>query len=267
MTDPNDFPKDFNLQQELSRAAADYKVSRMQRKLSPEHRAQLDQAARDEQESYLRKRWTPAELIQFVEWRMKAQHGITLIQDVANFDTVQALAHYFTESPAFETMGDDFSLAKGLLLRGGYGVGKSILMRAFMFNQKQCYTVRPCRVICKQYAADGAEAIYHLSGPIRRYTADASFFWQKAIGYCYDDLGAEESPTAHYGNKLNVMGELLQIRYDLQLDNPFTQTHLTTNLTFDQIEDKYGGRVRSRMAEQFNIITVKGADRRRSNKI
>jgi hypothetical protein len=75
----------------------------------------------------------------------------------------------------------------------------------------------------------------------------------------------------HFGVDSNVIGEILLSRYDLFTCNaqlvsesyskkPTTKigkaiiTHGTTNLNADEIEERYGNRVRSRMRELFNLI-------------
>ena len=82
--------------------------------------------------------------------------------------------------------------------------------------------------------------------------------------FCFDDLGVE--PTGrHFGQDINVMGEILLSRYDLLVpsDGNVTRglskgkrifTHCTTNLNAHEIEARYGSRVRSRMRQLFNLI-------------
>jgi hypothetical protein len=95
--------------------------------------------------------------------------------------------------------------------------------------------------------------------------------------YCFDDLGIE--PTgSHYAKECNVMGEILLSRYDLFMRHPqiienrslsevevkainqqpitnnHSKTHLTTNLNAQEIEKRYGCRLRSRLRAMFNQI-------------
>jgi DNA replication protein DnaC len=49
------------------------------------------------------------------------------------------------------------------------------------------------------------------------------------------------------------MAEILLSRYDLFISKGIP-THLTTNLSASEIEEKYGNRVRSRMREMFNLV-------------
>ena len=49
------------------------------------------------------------------------------------------------------------------------------------------------------------------------------------------------------------MGELICNRYELFLKHKI-KTHITTNLNATELEERYGGRVRSRMRELFNLV-------------
>ena len=72
--------------------------------------------------------------------------------------------------------------------------------------------------------------------------------------FCFDDLGVEP-PGRFYGKDCNVMGEVLLSRYELYLDTQRKiKTHATTNLNAQELEERYGNRVRSRMRELFNLI-------------
>ena len=71
--------------------------------------------------------------------------------------------------------------------------------------------------------------------------------------YCFDDLGAEHMGR-YYGKDCNVLGEILISRYEL-FKTKGIKTHCTTNLNAIEIEERYGERVRSRMREQFNLVS------------
>ena len=45
-------------------------------------------------------------------------------------------------------------------------------------------------------------------------------------------------------------------------DLPFNKLIISTNNSFDELESKYGFRVRSRLKDMFNIIDVDGKDLR-----
>ena len=85
-------------------------------------------------------------------------------------------------------------------------------------------------------------------------------FWKKyndTKNYCFDDLGVELMGS-HYANECHVMGEILLSRYELfsqPIQNRKVTTHLTTNLNAQELDKRYGNRVRSRMRTMFNLIS------------
>lgn len=64
-----------------------------------------------------------------------------------------------------------------------------------------------------------------------------------------DDLGEEPKEVLNYGQPQTPVIDVLSERYDRQL-----LTVVTTNLTNEQLGDKYGGRMYDRFREMFSII-------------
>ncbi|WP_300438316.1 ABC transporter ATP-binding protein [Christiangramia sp.] len=133
----------------------------------------------------------------------------------------------------------DIDLDKGLLLTGPVGCGKTSLMKLlyFLVPHQRKYVVMPCRNI--------VFAFNHLGYKTIEDYGESSFF-------CFDDMGVEPMGR-HYGKDCNVIGEILLSRYDLFLETKL-KTHATTNLNAEELEVRYGNRVRSRMRELFNLI-------------
>lgn len=67
-----------------------------------------------------------------------------------------------------------------------------------------------------------------------------------------DDLGTEPTEVLQFGNISNPITDLLSIRYDKQLF-----TVITTNLTPEQLKEKYGERVYDRLKEMACVLAFK----------
>ncbi|MGJ8550936.1 ATPase [Winogradskyella wichelsiae] len=149
------------------------------------------------------------------------------------------LASYFIQDHDY-CQKLNIDTAKGILLSGPVGCGKTTLLKLlqYLVPHRKSYNVIPARNIVFGFNSLGFKMIEDYSD-------------NKV--YCFDDLGVEHIGR-HYGKDCNVMGEILLSRYDLFKEKGI-KTHLTTNLNAEEIEDKYGERVRSRMRAMFNLLT------------
>lgn len=153
-------------------------------------------------------------------------------------EVIYKLCLYFIRDKArCEQLGIDVD--KGLLLSGPVGCGKTSLMKLlkFMVPHRRPYEVIPCRNIVFAFNHVG----YKIIGD-----------YGNSHSFCFDDLGVE-SDGVHFGKDCNVMGEILLSRYELFINHRF-KTHATTNLNAQELGERYGNRVRSRMRELFNLI-------------
>ncbi len=140
---------------------------------------------------------------------------------------------------------------KGLWLYGNIGTGKSTILRIV---KQFCKVVRPrCQDgwpysfaifnavdICSVFAGKGFDGLKEFVDSDR---------------LAIDELGSETIPTGHYGTPLNVIQHLLQSRYDKR-HRSFT--HVTTNLSIEQIADIYTPRIYDRCKEMFNFVEFTG---------
>jgi len=144
---------------------------------------------------------------------------------------------------------------KGLLLSGPVGCGKTSLMKLlpYIAPHKTNYEIIPTRNIVFGFNRLGFDVIEK---------------YNQTKNYCFDDLGVE-STGSHYAKECNVMGEILLSRYDLfiqtGLSHSHSKTHITTNLNAQELDKRYGNRVRSRMRTMFNLISFdeKSVDKRK----
>ncbi|RXP45611.1 ATPase [Lutibacter sp. HS1-25] len=159
-------------------------------------------------------------------------------------------SYFIQDHHSCAQMGIDTS--KGLLLTGPVGCGKTSLMKLLLHlaPHKTNYSLVPTRNIIFNFNTSGFEVLEK---------------YNQTKNYCFDDLGVE--PTgSHYAKECNVMGEILLSRYDLftqtsqshslsfSQSQSHSKTHITTNLNVDEIEKKYGNRVRSRLKQMMNVI-------------
>lgn len=145
--------------------------------------------------------------------------------------------YYIKDEENCKKLGID--IHKGILLSGPVGCGKTSLMKLLrhIVPHQKPYEVIPTRNITFAFNNIGYKTIEDYG--------DKRF-------YCFDDLGVE--PTGrHFGKDCNVLGEILLSRYELFLNHKIL-THATTNLNAQELEERYGNRVRSRMRQLFNLV-------------
>jgi len=150
------------------------------------------------------------------------------------------LCHYFIKDKE-NCRKNGIDPDKGVLLSGPIGCGKTSLMKLlkYLVPLQPPYLIAPCRNVVFGFNHLGYKTIEDFgdSGTV-----------------CFDDLGVEPLGS-HYGRDCNVMGEVLLSRYELYLKTKSKiKTHATTNLNAEELEERYGSRVRSRMRELFNLI-------------
>ena len=73
-----------------------------------------------------------------------------------------------------------------------------------------------------------------------------------------DDIGTEPASVKIYGNEFSPVTELLYTRYDRQ-----SWTLVTSNLSEDQLRERYGTRIDDRMREVFERIHFQGKSYRK----
>lgn len=179
--------------------------------------------------------------------------------DVSNPDHAHfygTVLRYFSRQKEFFDSGlilnpETASLDKGLLILGGYGVGKSFLFNVLSelndFTKRfgNSFSYISTNEVVELYDINGAKGITHLMRG-QRY---------------FDDAGTEERGS-HY-KQSEVMRVLLERRHD-HFVKTGQKTFMTSNLSITEIGSRYGSRVESRIYELFTVIGVSAPDRRKT---
>ena len=175
-------------------------------------------------------------------WTSKNVYGKTLIVNDDNKKIITALCFFISSDPRFETVLG-YSFKKGLLIRGISGLGKTFLVRCVKDNEIKPITILSMIEIAESVKSEG-EFDIRLSDKINYL----------------DDVGTEQHIINHFGTKINFFKNFIETYY---LNNrPFDKLIISTNNNFQELEDKYGFRVRSRLKDMFNVIDVTGKDMR-----
>ncbi len=79
----------------------------------------------------------------------------------------------------------------------------------------------------------------------------------------YDEL-FDDNQTNYMGTPLLISKHIITSLYDLgqNYKGQFWKFHITSNYDGQDIEEKFGKNVRSRMVEMFNLIKLEGKNRR-----
>jgi DNA replication protein DnaC len=178
--------------------------------------------------------------------------------DKDNESVLKILISYFYGE--VNTYTKEVDLNKGIMLFGNVGVGKTETMKAFRSNPRASFVVADSLNLVNDYASEGVGVIEEYARLIPNPNRLQKYFGNQFLGVFFDDLGTEVTGV-NFGNKKNVMGEILFLRYS-NCRGPYT--HVTTNNTIAEFRELYGIRVVDRMREMFNLIEFpEGAKSRR----
>lgn len=188
----------------------------------------------------------------------------------------EMLCHYFLGLESVRDFNSltlrPISLNKGIMLRGGFGIGKTVMMRLFAWNPRQCFTVVPCQQIVAAHDASKTREVseqkildFSMYQQLPIYVQQSihlnnGYWGHTMLGMCYDDLGSEHMGSVF--GQVNVMQRILSRIYDKSRSNgqlvvrEFSDTHIVTNASNDDISRMYDARIVDRLNEMFNIVEL-----------
>jgi hypothetical protein len=191
-----------------------------------------------------KKTWTAGMMLRHMRWVSQNRYGKLFIEDTHTLPLIKAVCFFLSEDERFETeLG--FSLEKGLLIRGICGLGKTFVVKCAAEND-----LNPISIFSLIEIADVVKNDGEFNIPIN----------QKGKLYL-DDVGSEVASTVnHYGTKVNWFKDFLETYY--LRNQQYNRLIISTNCSANQLEERYGFRVRSRLKDMFNMIDVTGNDLR-----
>jgi DNA replication protein DnaC len=152
------------------------------------------------------------------------------------------------------------SNGKGYIFLGSVGSGKTKRVK-FISNLCEIDIVSADRVGAIWQQCDGDNEYFKSAIKAgyewRKYDRVPTFYQDLIV----DDLGCEATFYNCFGNTLDVMKELIYCRYEVF---PRWRTFFTTNLTRNQLKERYGERCYSRLCEMCGFIPLTHPDRRMS---
>lgn len=181
-----------------------------------------------------------------------------------NKPMISSLANY-----ALSVNDDQIDLAKGFMLRGMPGSGKTFLAKIFADangGRHNGSMIKDLTTLRNEGWGDGVHfGLYGINNfhscvtihhAYRRDGEKSLDQYLQKKPLLFDDLGNEESTAMSYGNRINVMENIINARYDLFV-NFGIRTFFTTNITSgEEITRIYGLRIRERLREMCNVWTV-----------
>lgn len=168
------------------------------------------------------------------------------IDDIDRAPILKLMTYFLQDENVADHLGMD--LYKGLIINGPVGCGKTAIMRIMraLVSPRERFLIRPCREISLEFMREGYMVI-------SRYSKQCFDIHSSAPRpSCFDDLGLE-TDVNYFGNSMNVMADILFHRYDLFMEAHMI-TYLTTNMDGEELEKRYGLRLRSRLRQMCNLI-------------
>ncbi len=202
---------------------------------------ETDKKEQVEKYNQLQERCNAKYFYSLMSWTSQNIYDKKLILHEDNTNLIKAICFFFSNDERFETeLG--FDLKKGLLIRGVSGLGKTFLFKCVQEND-----IKPIEIL----------SMLDITDEVQR---EGEYQVQSNKVLYLDDVGTEEPMVNHYGTKITWFKNFIELYY--LKNKPFNRLIISTNNNFQEIENKYGFRVRSRIKDMFNIIDVQGKDMR-----
>ncbi len=186
------------------------------------------------------------------------------IVDENNIKVIQFLLFYFHRSPhALKVFPErNYGVHKNLFLVGDPGTGKTMIMQVFAEYLKHL------NMNNRFYNTSLTEMLNYqkIHNHIDRFTYNelekgGKMFEGSPVAVCLNDIGLATEKQKSYGTSLEtILDEFLFARYEIY-QNRMINYHLTSNLSVQQCQERFEGRLMDRF-KTFNVIPLTGSSRR-----
>jgi DNA replication protein DnaC len=203
---------------------------------------------------------SPKQIAEFcyVADRLLTKERKVFVIDNENYDALNSFfAYFFGSQNDFET--HNRNKKKGLMIVGNVGSGKSFLFDILskFGTGRDWFKFYLCSQIQNEWANFNSKIITDTRNVYRK---------ESGLNHIYfDDLGSEEKKS-DYGVMVEPMERVIENR-NLMWVRHGVKTHLSTNLSSEMIQQRYGERTLSRIIQMCNVIILgegeESKDRRR----
>ena len=145
---------------------------------------------------------------------------------------------------------------QGVALCGATGNGKTFRLRFMQRHLKGMHMETAVEMVERIEANDSLEFFREIT---RTDVGGLDVTPPRYYDLIIDDIGFEKAQSVNFGNRRDIMERILLARYMVY---PQHLTHFSTNLTEEQLRERYGDRIFSRLKEMCLFVTMKGEDRR-----
>jgi len=179
--------------------------------------------------------------------------------DNTNKDTINKLFNYFIGNDEF-CKENGISLNKGILLVGGIGTGKTILMKAIKKYSGEILRANSFQSFQASEIIDNV----NISG-VKYLEEFGHLLNERKIANpitCYiDDICSKNEKIKNFGTEINVIEQLISLRYNI-FSRYNKLTHFSTNIFPAEMDKYYDERIIDRLIEMCNVIGLTGNSRR-----
>lgn len=172
-----------------------------------------------------------------------------MMEIFAEFGYTPDNANVYNSLVGFGALLFDGTARKGLILSGNVGIGKTLGVQ-IIANKFRIPVLYP-KAFASIYKELNADPM-----AFEKFVMTANDFHEEPKTIVIDELGQKDT-AKHYGEALDIMVDVLEIRYRAFIKYG-VKTIITTNLADKDIKERYGAQINDRLNEMCYFKSVEG---------